>query len=267
MTTALLITTYNWPEALNLVLKSVSEQVLMPQEIIIADDGSAEPTENIISKYIDQGLPIKHIWQEDRGFRRTSILNKAIAACNSDYIIQVDGDCILHPNFVEDHCKYAGKGNFLFGSRVNIQENALPEIFDDEKTDFSFLSSKISKRTRNIHLPVLKFLYKESPLLSKKVRGCNLSYWRSDFVSINGYNEDMTGWGKEDSEMVVRLLNNGIMGKRIRYAGIVYHIWHPENARDKEVVNTSIQKRAIEKKLKRCKNGIDQYLVFSPESA
>ena len=263
MTSALLITTYNWPEALNLVLKSVREQVLMPSEIIIADDGSAEPTAKVISKYIDQGLNIRHIWQEDKGFRRTSILNKAIAAAQSDYIIQVDGDCILHPNFVEDHCKYAGKGNFLFGSRVNIQEKSLNGIFKKEKTDFSFLSPRISKRTRNLHFPVLRFLYKESPILSKKVRGCNLSYWRSDFIRINGYNEDMTGWGKEDSEMVVRLLNSGVKGRRIRYAGIVYHIWHPENSREKETINTGIQKKAIEENLKTCDNGIDKYLELA----
>lgn len=260
MTVALLISTYNWPEALDLVLKSVQYQSVMPDEILVADDGSSEPTRELIEKYMDSGLDIKHIWQEDRGFRKSPILNKAIANSNSDYIIQVDGDCILHENFVEDHKLNAEKGNFLFGSRVNIKEAALETVLPAQKIKFSFFSGKISKRTRNLRVPVLSSLYKGSDILSKKVRGCNISFWRTDFIAINGYNEAMTGWGKEDSEMVVRLLNSGVNGRRLRYAGIVYHIWHVEKSREREKINSGIQAAAIENKLTRCEKGIDQYL-------
>ncbi|MDT0647846.1 glycosyltransferase family 2 protein [Zunongwangia sp. F260] len=260
MKTALLISTYNWPEALNLVLKSVKNQSTAPDEIVIADDGSTEETANVIKKHKDQGLPIKHVWQEDEGFRRTSILNKAIAQATSDYIIQTDGDCILHKDFVRDHINNTKTGTFQFGSRVNIQEEALQEIFEEGRISYDFFASGIKKRTRSLHIPFLSSFYKQKNELSKKVRGCNLSFWRKDFIEINGYNEDMTGWGQEDSEMVVRLLNKGVDGKRLRYAGIVYHIWHKESSKEKSIVNREIQQRAMDEKMVSCENGIEKYL-------
>lgn len=260
MKTSLLISTYNWPEALELVLKSVQAQKLMPDEILIADDGSAEETGELIRFFSEKGLPIKHIWQEDEGFRRTSILNKAVAQSKADFIIQIDGDCIIHPNFVLDHVNNAKKNRFLFGSRVNIKQEALEPLFMLKNIDFSFFSGSITRRTRNLRVPFLGNFYKETSKLSKKVRGCNLSFWREDFIKINGYNENMTGWGKEDSEMVVRLLNSGVNGKRLRYGGIVYHIWHKESSRAKKNINEQIQQEAIDKGLKSCENGIDKYL-------
>lgn len=260
MKTALLISTYNWPQALELVLKSVQAQKTQPDEILIADDGSGEETRQLIKHFSAKGLPIKHVWQEDEGFRRTSILNKAVVQSQADYIIQIDGDCIVHPNFVCDHIKNMKENRFLFGSRVNIKKEALEPLFEIKNIDFSFFSRNISRRTRNLRVPFLTGFYKETAQLSKKVRGCNLSFWKKDFVAINGYNEDMTGWGKEDSEMVVRLLNNGVIGKRLRYAGIVYHIWHKESSRSKKNINEQIQQEAMDNGLKRCKNGIDKYL-------
>src|SRR5690606_36898742 len=121
--TSLLISTYNWPEALELVFNSLSAQTQMPDEILVADDGSGKETTNLIENFrVETNIPLKHIWHEDEGFRRTFILNKAIAASESDYIIQIDGDCIMHKNFVEDHIKSTSENTFLFGSRVNILE-------------------------------------------------------------------------------------------------------------------------------------------------
>ncbi|UZH54832.1 glycosyltransferase family 2 protein [Salinimicrobium tongyeongense] len=260
MRTSLLISTYNWPQALELVLRSVQEQIKMPDEILLADDGSGEETAVLIKSFIEKDLPIKHVWQEDQGFRRTSILNKAVAKSEADYIVQIDGDCMLHPNFLLDHLNNLKENRFLFGSRVNIREEALEQLFKLKNTEIGFFSRSISRRTRNLHLPFLTAFYKETAQLSKKVRGCNLSFWRKDFLAINGYNEDMTGWGKEDSEMVVRLLNRGVNGKRLRYGGIIYHIWHKECSRSKKCINEEIQQETIDKGLTFCKNGIDKYL-------
>ncbi|WBL26637.1 glycosyltransferase family 2 protein [Zunongwangia sp. HGR-M22] len=268
MKIALLISTYNWPKALKLVLKSAAKQSLMPDEILIADDGSKNKTKSIITKYQKKyNLPLKHIWHEDKGFRRTVILNKALAATNADYIVQLDGDCIMHHNFVRDHVQHAKKNRFLFGSRVNLKESCLEEIFKNKETEFDFFDQRITKRTRNLHIDFLAKLYKESPELSSKVRGCNISYWREDFLKVNGYNEDMTGWGKEDSEFVIRLLNNNIYGKRMRYNAIVYHIWHKNACRAKEVVNTKIQAESIENRSKRCENGVSKYLENATPSS
>ncbi|MCM4154561.1 glycosyltransferase family 2 protein [Gramella sp. AN32] len=260
MNNALLISTYNWPDALHLVLKSVEKQSVKPDEILIADDGSSNETKDVIDIFKKLGLPIKHIWQEDDGFKRTSILNKAIAASKADYIIQIDGDCIIHEKFVEDHLILAKDDTFLFGSRVNIKENAVAEVFQTEQTRFNFTSNKISRKTRNLHVPLFRDLYTETTELSKKVRGCNLSFWRKDFISINGYNEEMTGWGKEDSEMIIRLLNSGVKGKRLRYGGILYHIWHKASSRSQENINEKIEAKTAQENLKRCAKGIDQYL-------
>jgi hypothetical protein len=261
MKTALLISTYNWPEALELVLKSLEVQTVKPNEVLIADDGSTGETKLIIDAYIKQSdLLIKHIWHKDEGFKRSEILNKAIAKTDCDYIIQLDGDCIMHPKFIEDHTTNAKHNQYLFGSRVNIQQHYLDDLFIEKNIYFGLFSKGIKKRTRNIHSRILGSFYKPTSVLSEKLRGCNVSFWREDFVKINGYNEAMTGWGREDSEMVVRLLNNGIVGKRLRYLAIIYHIWHHEKSRERLNINDEIQQKAISEKLLRCNNGIDQYL-------
>jgi glycosyltransferase involved in cell wall biosynthesis len=261
MKTALLISTYNWPEALELVLKSLQNQTVKPDEVLIADDGSTHETKSLIEVFTQQNdLLIKHIWHKDGGFRKSIILNKAISKTDCDYIIQLDGDCVMHSNFIEDHITNAKQKQYLFGSRVNIQQRYLTELFSKKNIDFGVFSSGIKKRTRNIHSSILGSFYKPTNELSEKLRGCNVSFWRADFIKINGYNEDMIGWGREDSEMVVRLLNNGIVGKRLRYMAIIYHIWHYEKSRERYNINDEIQRTAIREKLRRCKNGIDKYL-------
>ena len=261
MKTALLISTYNWPEALELVLKSLIAQTVLPDEVLIADDGSRDETKALITKFKKEStLNINHVWHEDSGFRRTVILNKAIASTNADYIIQLDGDCIMHSNFIGDHIKNATVGIYLFGSRVNLTEELSAGAVKDKQIDFSFFTKGMTRRTRNIYLPKFGAFYKAKKELSKKVRGCNLSFWREDFLKINGYNEDMTGWGREDSEMVIRLLNNDIYGKRLRYQGIIYHLWHPQAQRERDTINYEIQLKAEQQKLQTCENGIDKYL-------
>lgn len=256
---ALLISTYNWPEALSLVLTSVVNQVEIPDEVLIADDGSTEQTAILIKEFQDQ-LPIRHIWHEDIGFRKAQILNKTIAATNAEYIIQVDGDCILHPHFIKDHINAIEKGCFLFGSRVNIKNNFLEKLFMGKVTSFSFFSGAIRNRTRNLHLPILGRLFKASTSFSRKFRGCNTSYFRTDFLMINGYNEDFEGWGREDSDLAYRFLNKGLKMKRLRYRGIVYHIPHKISSKNHLEENDAREKATIEQKLVRCKNGIDKYL-------
>ncbi|NNK68894.1 MAG: glycosyltransferase family 2 protein [Flavobacteriaceae bacterium] len=264
MTSTLVITTYNWPEALELVLNSLMNLSAFPSEIIIADDGSGDETAEMIRAYENSfPVPLVHLWHEDDGFRRTVILNKAISMAKGDYIIQLDGDCIMHKHFVRDHLKMAEKGIYLYGSRVTIRENYLSDLFKKKTTSFSFLDKGIKKRTRNLHIPFLGRLYKSNNELSGKLRGCNLSYWKSDFMAVNGYNEDMTGWGREDSELVVRMMNNGILGKRLRYLGIIYHIFHIEKSKERLDINDAIQKRAIDNEIRRCENGVDKYLKAS----
>ena len=261
MKTALLLSTYNWPEALNSVLNSILVQSQLPDEIIIADDGSGSKTRELIEEFSNKcRVSVKHVWQEDNGFRKSAILNKAVAGTNAEYIIQIDGDCILHPHFIEDHLARAEKGIFLFGSRVNIKPTAVNEVLEMDEAKFSILSNAIKNKSRNLRIPLVQKFYKPTSEFSRKTRGCNLSYWRKDFIAVNGYDEVMEGWGREDSEFVIRLLNNGVKGKRLRYGGIVYHIYHVEKSKEFLERNDEIQQRTIMEKKVRCEVGIDKYL-------
>ncbi|HET7361012.1 MAG TPA: glycosyltransferase family 2 protein [Salinimicrobium sp.] len=261
---ALLISTYNWPEALELIFKSLKLQSCLPGEILIADDGSGEVTRKLIKKYKEIiPVPINHVWQEDTGFRKSAILNKAIAETIADYIIQVDGDCILHKNFVEDHVAVSQKNTYLYGSRVNIKPVAVQKIFAEDLYEFPVTSKHIKNKTRNLRIPIFQRMYKPENKFSSKTRGCNLSYWRKDFLDVNGYNEDLEGWGREDSEFILRMLNNGVEGKRLRYGGILYHIHHPQTSKERLAGNDRIQKQTIREKRIWCKNGVDKYLIHS----
>ncbi|MCC1485253.1 glycosyltransferase family 2 protein [Winogradskyella immobilis] len=260
-TSSLVISTYNWPEALSLVLKSVNNQKILPDEIIIADDGSSDETKDVIEMFKGKlKSPLIHVWHKDEGFRKSVILNKAIAIAKGDYIIQADGDCILHPLFVKDHLSLAEASVYLYGSRVNIQKHYLKTLFENKKIRFGVFSKGIKKRTRTIRIPLLSFLYKKSTKFSKKYRGCNTSFFRKDFIAVNGYNEDFKGWGREDSELALRLHNFGIKARRLRYKGILYHIYHNEKSKDRLEINNEIEQNTITNKVTWCKNGIESYL-------
>jgi len=257
----LVASTYNWPEALELLLLSVLNQSVLPNEVIIADDGSGEDTKNLIENFKKTfPVPLVHIWQEDLKNRKSRIMNKAIAAAKYDYIVEIDGDIILNKHFIEDHLAYAQKGHYLFGSRVNIQEKLLPELFSKKNIDFNFFSKGIKKRSRTIRIPFLMNFAKSVDKCSKKLRGCNMSFWKEDFIKINGYNESIVGWGMEDSEMIQRLHNIGIKGKRLKYTGIVYHIYHKEQSRSNVPVNSEIENQTIKNKLTSVEKGVDQFL-------
>ena len=258
---SLVISTYNWPEALELVLLSLINQTVLPNEVIIADDGSTEKTKTLIDDFKKKiAIPLTHVWHEDNGFQKSIIMNKAIAIAKNDYIIEIDGDIIMEENFIKDHLSFARKGNYLFGSRVNIQENLLPNLYQNKLTAFNFFSNGIKKRSRTIRFPLLMQLSAETEIMSSKLRGCNVSFWKDDFIKINGYNENLTGWGKEDSEMVQRLHNIGIKGKRLKFAGIVFHIYHNELSKNRLEINNTIEKETMEKKIKFAEKGINQYL-------
>ncbi len=260
-TCSLVTPTYNWPEALELLLESILKQTHLPNEVLIADDGSRPETKELIEKY--QAIfpvPLHHIWHEDNGNQKPKIMNKAIAKAQYDYIVEIDGDIIIHPYFVEDHLRFAEKGVYLFGSRVNIQPEILDTIFKQKITKFHFFSKGIKKRGRTIHFPFLMRFAKLHDTRSGKLRGCNMSFWRSDFIRVNGFNESLVGWGIDDSEMIQRLHNSGIKGKRLKHAGIAYHIYHKEQSKSHIAINDEIERITTEQKLTTIEKGINQYL-------
>lgn len=256
---ALIISTYNWPEALELVLISLKKQTLPPNEIIIADDGSDHRTKDLINKYKNiLSTQIHHEWHEDKGFMKSTILNKAISKSKSEYLIQIDGDCFLHPNFIEDHVNNIEKDLYLFGTRVRVKKELAAKL--NKNVSIGFFRKGLKKRMRNIRIPFATRLYSKTHSISPKFRGCNMSYWKKDFLLINGYDEDISGWGREDSEFAIRLHNNNINGKRLKFSGIVYHLDHKEESKNNFLINDKRQRNTIKNKLLRCLNGVDKYV-------
>ncbi len=260
MTCSLIITTYNWKEALELSILSALNQSETPDEIIIADDGSREDTRELVQKYIESSsIPIIHSWQEDDGFRLSRSRNVAISKSKSEYIIVVDGDMILDKNFVKDHKACAKKGIYLQGSRVLMSEEISAPIIKSRKfKEPSIFSDKVKNKHNMIYAPAFtKLLCKKTTQKLKSVRGCNFSLFKRDIVKVNGFNEDFTTWGKEDSEFVARLYNVGMRRKNLKFAGIQYHIYHKEGSADD--ANIQLLNNTINKNLKWCDNGIDKY--------
>lgn len=145
ISTSLIISTYNRSDALELCVKSVLRQSLLPDEIIIADDGSKEETGELIHQLATTSVvPIIHVWHEDLGFRLATIRNKAIVKATKEYIIQIDGDIVLHKDFVKDHVRFAQKGSFVTGSRVLIRE-ALTKRCWQKKTALYLSTTKEQK--------------------------------------------------------------------------------------------------------------------------
>ena len=129
MRLTLIITTYNWPDSLELVLKSIECQTVVPDEVIIADDGSAAETKEVVSRFQeDSDLNIIHSWQKDKGYRVAKSRNKAIGKSSGDYIILVDGDMILHSKFIQDHINNAQANYFVQGSRVLLNKDETNKV-------------------------------------------------------------------------------------------------------------------------------------------
>lgn len=262
---SLIISTYNWPEALELTLKSVMLQSSIPDEVIIADDGSIGNTKALINRYKDN-FPTKlvHLWQEDKGFRLACIRNKAFAASANDYIIQIDGDIILHPKFIEDHLAFARPNSLLQGSRVMLGKNRSSSLLRRKETSISFFDSDIKRRENGIRcLSLSNYLlarYKNRyPIYY--ARGANMSFWKDDILKVNGYNESFEGWGHEDSDLTLRMLNNGKQKLILKFSAIAYHLFHPENKSiEKEAINKKLLEETHSKNVIWTENGLDKYL-------
>jgi len=261
MTCSLVITTYNWKEALELVLLSVLNQTVPPSEVIIADDGSRNDTKELVNKFIKtSNVNIIHSWQEDDGFRASASRNKAIAKASGEYIVLIDGDMILHKDFIKDHLLYASSNYFVQGSRILLTQKKTEDVFLSKTVDFSFFESGLQNRKNRIKLNLLTKVFSKSNKSLKGIKTCNMAFFKVDCMSVNGFNEDFVGWGREDSEFAVRLLNNQILRKNIKFSAIAYHIFHSENSREMLEVNDKILANAKNNNLKTCVNGINKYV-------
>lgn len=260
---SVVVSTYNWPEALVLCLKSIANQTVVPDEVVIADDGSNSSTaELIVGMSKSYPCPLIHVWHEDIGFRLTVIRNKAIVRATGDYILQIDGDIILDKHFVEDHLRFSEQNCFATGSRIMLQPSLSDSLLKNHCISIGLFSKGIKNKQNAIRSFILasyfRFRYKkDSPFY---IKGCNMAFWKKDLLRVNGYNEDMTGWGYEDNEIAARLISSGVHKQYLKFSGIVYHLYHKTNSHERETINSAIFKEAVANKLTRCNNGMDKYI-------
>lgn len=244
----LMISTYNWPEALALVLESVRRQTRIPDEVIVADDGSGEPTRALIDSFRRKmPCPLIHVWQEDLGFRKCIIWNEAIRRAKYDYIVQIDGDCVLDADFIADHLRFAKPGTFVCGSRTLLSRELTQALLADPRREISPFSQGVSNKVNALRIRPLSVFFAARyranvPYISK---GCNMAFWRKDLLAVNGYNETISGWGREDAEIEVRLMKLGIRRRSLKFGGVQYHLFHKELDRSRDARNIEILNRAL----------------------
>lgn len=257
---SIIISTYNSEEWLEKVLWSYNTQLFKDFEIIIADDGSKQPTFDLIAKMIPLvNYNIIHVWHEDNGFQKSQILNKAILACNADYILMSDGDCIVRNDFIETHMKYRERGYFLSGGYFMLPMSiskliSKEDIINQYCFDLCWLKKNGLKRSfKNFKLTskgrferILNYL---TPT-NASWNGHNSSGWKNDILAVNGFDERMQ-YGGQDRELGERLFNKGIKSKQIRYSAICLHLDHPRGYKTKDSIDKNLAIRAVTKKEKK----------------
>lgn len=264
-TCSLVISTYNWPKALDFCLQSVMQLRQLPYEVLIADDGSGPETRKLIESFQKIfPVPLIHVWHEDNGFQLARIRNRAIAKATGDYIVQVDGDVILHPNFIKDHLRLSKKGYFVVGSRGSLSKAFTEKLLHSIKLpDISILRRHVTNKLntlRNFYLSnFLSNKYKVHGKYKYYAKGCNMAFWRMDAITVNGYNETMVGWGREDEELVSRFIIFGLKKQFLKMGGVVFHIWHKKAAHQNEPANLEIVYKTRAEANYRSALGLDQY--------
>jgi len=263
-TLALVINTYCQPDYLARVLTAVSRQTTAPDEVLLADDGSDDETRAVFGEWPGvQSARSEHVWHKHDGFRRSRILNAAIAHARSDYVVFLDGDTLPHPRFVADHQMLAEAGHFVQGHRALIGQGAATwfgksELVRERRRALWSGQLRGWKHAFRWPRPWRKV---RSDL--RGIRGCNLGVWRADLVAVNGYNEAFVGWGREDSELAVRLMNLGRQRLDVRGWALCYHLWHPPASRASLPANDELLERVRREGTRRCGRGLNRPLASS----
>jgi glycosyltransferase involved in cell wall biosynthesis len=246
---SVIVTTYNRPDALTAVIEACFAQDDPHYEIIIADDGSTDNTRDCVEALRARApVPLRYVWQPDEGFRAARVRNLGTLAASGDYIVFLDGDCIPEKNFVSQHRKLARPGFLVSGSRVLLSEQYTRTLLD------AHIDLQRLRWTERLHLRLNghfnKFLQtvlvlpdvgrERRKFTWRRIKSCNLAVWRGDLERVNGFDESFTGWGHEDSDLVVRLFNAGVLRKDGAFATEVYHLWHHEHQRDQATSNRKV---------------------------
>ncbi|MDH3732456.1 MAG: glycosyltransferase family 2 protein [Gemmatimonadota bacterium] len=240
---SVVVATYDRPDALRAVLTSLTAQTYEPFSVTVADDGSTDATKRVIEELGGStATAFRHVWQPDEGPRKSTVLNKAIIETPADYLIFIDGDCLVRPDFVRSHAKLAESGRFVRGSRIMIGESLTTEILGGRVAAHEWSAGRwLAHRLRgriDRASPLFRLPLGPTRLLRgrkwKGVKGCNVAAWRDDLLAIGGFEEEIAGPGPEDVDLALRLIRYGVRRKEGRYAVPVLHLWHPERSADPE---------------------------------
>lgn len=231
--TSLIVTTYNHPVALSLMFQSLVRQSVLPEEVVVVDDGSSVETRKVVESWKDQlECRVIHAWQRDKQFRAARSRNLGIKKASGDQIIFLDGDCLMPPWFVEEHRNFFTENSMVSGSRHLLSPQLTSQIFNT--SDFDSLPLFRSSKFYRLNI---RWLRAKLPNDWRRVRTCNLSVARAALIRVGGFDEVYLGWGREDSDLVIRLQNLGIKIVSGRYATCVEHLHHKEESRDSVVSN------------------------------
>ena len=251
---SVIVTTYNREDALAAVLRSLAQQNDADFEVIVADDGSGPATAEFVARMRQSfGRRLEHVWHEDRGFRAAEIRNRAILAACGEYVVFLDGDCLVRADFVAAHRALAEPGWFVTGNRVLLSEKLTARVLHEQLAPEEWGPAQwLGERARGgvnrlsalVHLPLGPL----RGLQARKWRGarsCNFAAWRTDLETVDGFDSAYAGWGREDSDLVVRLLRAGVRRKDGRFATGVIHLWHREAERSALAENERRLERAM----------------------
>ncbi len=241
---AVILSTYNQPKHLERALWGYAVQSRMNFELVVADDGSASATRALCERLRDEaGLELVHVWHEDRGFRKSEILNRAILATDADYLIFSDGDCIPRADFVEVHARLARPGRFLSGGMLKLSVELTNLITVDNVTSGLVTERRWllrngwkpgRRRPRLLRSSGLAGILDRLTPTGATFNGHNASTWRRHLLEVNGFDLDV-GYGGQDRALGLRLENHGVRGVQVRYRAPVLHLAHDRPYQDEEV--------------------------------
>lgn len=267
---AVIVTTYNQPRMLAQVLEGYLAQSDRDFEVIVADDGSTRETREVVESFARRApFPVRHVWQEDRGFRAAAVRNRAVAATGAGYVVFTDGDCVPPAHFVESHRRLASPGHFTAGNRILLAERFTQRVLDERLPVQSWSLGRWLRAWRegdiNRPWPLARLpLGRLRRLAGRRWRGaktCNLGVFRADLLRVDGFDEAYEGWGMEDSDLVIRLIRSGVRRTSARFAAPVLHLWHREYDRSRLPENQRQLKELLESDRVRARAGLDRHVA------
>jgi glycosyltransferase involved in cell wall biosynthesis len=273
---SVIVSTYNREDALDAALRALSRQSDRNFEIVIADDGSGPATARVAHEWAAKtALPVKHVWHEDRGFRLSDIRNRGIRASAGAYILFLDGDCIARRNFVAAHRRLAEPGWFVTGTRIllsaDLTDRILHQGLEPELWGLGRWLVPRARRQLNRFAPLLELrlgaLRKLSARRWRGARGSNMAFWRADLEKVDGFDSSFSGWGREDSDIFIRLIRAGVRRKDGRFANGVLHLWHPEADRSRLAENDRQLDELLHSDRIAAKRGLSTTTEYEPCSA